>query len=59
MDSRLKTIDHAIHFDKFLIDLRTFMCKNNFKQEEFQSVLHLMNSFYFMGGDIENIEKKE
>lgn len=51
---RLRTIENAKDFERAWDHFKKFMQLNNFKQEEIQSVIHLVNSFYFMGDDVEN-----
>lgn len=46
---RMKTIEQAREFESFHESLKYFMGINNFSSLERQTVIHLLNSFYFMG----------
>ncbi len=50
----MKTLDNAIGANKFLIDLNDFMKINNFKKSEIETIIHALNSFYFMGYPVED-----
>lgn len=51
---RMRSIDAAKGFDEAWRNFKNFMLINNFQRHEHEAVLHLINSFYFMGKDIEN-----
>lgn len=51
---RNRTLEHAKDYEKFYKDLAYFMGINNMRGFEKQMVLHLLNSFYFTGYDIES-----
>ena len=56
MKKRLRTIDNAVGFKEIEKEIKIFMKRNNFSHNEIQSIFHLMNSYYFMGLDLENVE---
>lgn len=55
---RCRTIENAKGFDEAWNDFRTFLLRNNFGIDEVHSIIHLINSFYFMGEDVENFDEK-
>lgn len=49
---RCRTFETAHGFSKFYGFVRTFLQIHNFTEFEISSVMHLINSFYFMGADL-------
>ena len=54
MKRRMRSIEHAIGHKEFWVSFQDFLGKNNFSHEEMMAVMHMLNSFYFMGADLEN-----
>jgi hypothetical protein len=52
--ARNRNLENAKGFSEFRKQLEFFMRTNNFSENERLCVMHLLNSFYFMGKDIEN-----
>ena len=54
LSSRMRTIETAKGFKENWESFKRFLMTNNFSCYEIDCILHAINSFYFMGKDIEN-----
>ena len=53
---RLRSVDYALGFNEFKNFMDVFLQKNNFSQMEIRSIYHLINSYYFMGSELDENE---
>ena len=54
---RMRTVDVALGFEELYAHLNKFMRMHNFTSQEIRSVIHLINSYYFMAIDLENFKE--
>jgi hypothetical protein len=54
---RFKNIEHSKGWKEFYRCLLEFTGNNNFQAVEMCAIIHMMNSFYFMGYPVENASK--
>jgi hypothetical protein len=55
----METVDKAVGHKEFWLHVQKFMGENNFSHEETLMLMHLLNSFYFMGKCLNGDNKAE